>query len=147
MQIKFKKKMTSIDKIQNQIIEDFSLFDNWEDKYAYLIELGKKLTPINETYKTDTYKIKGCQSNVWVKSNQKDDKIIFEGDSDAVIVKGLVSLLLSVFSNQTATDIVNADLYFVEKIGMTQNLSMTRANGLASMIKQMRLDATAYQNQ
>ncbi len=138
---------TSIDEIQNQIIEDFSLFDNWEDKYGYLIELGKKLTPISEDYKTDIYKIKGCQSNVWVKSSQKDNKVIYEGDSDAVIVKGLVSLLLSVFSNQTALDITHSNLYFMEKIGMTQNLSMTRANGLSSMIKQMKMDAMAYQNQ
>lgn len=137
----------TINEIQNQIIDDFSLFDNWEDKYAYLIELGKKLPTISDEYKTDTYKIKGCQSNVWVKSNKMNDKIVFEGDSDAVIVKGLVSLLLAVLSHQTPSEIVDAELYFIEKIGMTQNLSMTRANGFASMIKQMRMDAMAYQNQ
>ncbi|TAF99100.1 MAG: SufE family protein [Cytophagia bacterium] len=137
----------TINEIQNQIIDDFSLFDNWEDKYAYLIELGKKLPTISDEYKTDTYKIKGCQSNVWVKSNKMNDKIVFEGDSDAVIVKGLVSLLLAVLSHQTPSEIVEAELYFIEKIGMTQNLSMTRANGFASMIKQMRMDAMAYQNQ
>lgn len=146
MHNKNNNKMT-INEIQNQIIDDFSLFDNWEDKYAYLIELGKKLPTISDEYKTDTYKIKGCQSNVWVKSNKMNDKIVFEGDSDAVIVKGLVSLLLAVLSHQTPSEIVDAELYFIEKIGMTQNLSMTRANGFASMIKQMRMDAMAYQNQ
>lgn len=146
MHNKNNNKMT-INEIQNQIIDDFSLFDNWEDKYAYLIELGKKLPTISDEYKTDTYKIKGCQSNVWVKSNKMNDKIVFEGDSDAVIVKGLVSLLLAVLSHQTPSEIVEAELYFIEKIGMTQNLSMTRANGFASMIKQMRMDAMAYQNQ
>lgn len=137
----------TINEIQNQIIDDFSLFDTWEDKYAYLIELGKKLKPIDEKYKTDIYKIKGCQSNVWVKSNKNDDKIVLEGDSDAVIVKGLVSLLLSVLSHQSPKEIVDADLYFIEKIGMAQNLSMTRANGLASMIKQIKMDAMIFQNE
>jgi cysteine desulfuration protein SufE len=134
----------SINTIQDEIIEDFNLFDNWEDKYAYIIELGKKLPLLEEKYKTDEFKIKGCQSNVWVKSFFEEGKVFFQADSDAMIVKGLVSLLLKVLSNQTPDEISKAHLYFIEKIGMAQNLSMTRANGLASMIKQMKLDALAY---
>jgi cysteine desulfuration protein SufE len=137
----------SINEIQNQIIDDFSLFDNWEDKYTYLIELGKKLPEMSAEYKTDDYKIKGCQSNVWVKPSfdQNTQNIELQGDSDAVIVKGLVALLLQILSKQKAQEIAKADLYFIEKIGMAQNLSMTRANGLNSMIKQIKLYSLAYQ--
>lgn len=136
----------SIQEIQDEIIEDFSLFDNWEDKYTYIIELGKKLAPLAEEFKIDENKIKGCQSNVWLNTRLEDKHLIFEGDSDAVIVKGLVSLLIKVLSDQEPEAIANTDLYFIEKIGMNQHLSMTRANGLASMIKQMKLFALAYQS-
>ncbi len=134
----------NIEEIQQEIIEEFSLFDDWDDKYAYIIELGKKLKPIGEEYKTEAYKIKGCQSNVWVHSFIQDEKLIFEGESDSIIVKGLVSLMIRVLSGHKPGEIVQTDLYFVEKIGMKQHLSMTRANGLASMIKQMKLDALAH---
>lgn len=136
----------SINKIQDEIIEEFELFDNWEDRYAYLIELGKKLPEMEESYKTDEYKIKGCQSNVWIHTKLEEDKIIFRGDSDALIVKGLVSILIRVLSAQNPAEVAEADLYFLEKIGMQQHLSMTRANGLASMIKQMKMYGLAYQH-
>jgi cysteine desulfuration protein SufE len=139
--------MASINEIQDQIIDDFSLFDEWDDKYAYIIELGKKLPVLGEEFKTDTYKIKGCQSQVWMHSTLKDGKVYFEGDSDAMIVKGLVALLIKTLSGQPAAEVANSDLYFIDKIGMKQHLSMTRSNGLASMVKQMKLYALAYQTQ
>lgn len=139
--------MNTINAIQDQIIEDFELLDEWDDKYAYIIELGKKLPAIEEIYKTDTYKIKGCQSQVWMHSTLQDGKIYFTGDSDALIVKGLVALLVKTLNGQPATDVANCDLYFIDKIGMKQHLSMTRSNGLASMVKQMKLFALAYQTQ
>lgn len=137
----------TIQEIQNEIINDFSLFDNWEDKYAYIIELGKQLPALAETHKTDLNKIKGCQSNVWLITRMENNRIVFEGDSDALIVKGLVSMLIKVLSNQKPEDISQTDLFFIDQIGMKQQLSMTRANGLASMIKQMKLYALAYQSQ
>jgi cysteine desulfuration protein SufE len=137
--------MTGINDIQNQIIEDFELFDEWDEKYAYIIELGKKLPPLNEVYKIEENKIKGCQSQVWMISRFNDGKVTYEGDSDALIVKGLVALLIKVLNNQPASEIEKADLYFIDKIGMKQHLSMTRSNGLASMMKQMKLHALAYQ--
>ncbi len=136
----------SINEIQDEIIEEFELFDNWEDRYAYLIELGKKLPELEASYKTDEYKIKGCQSNVWIHTHLDSDKVIFRGDSDALIVKGLVSILIRVLSAQNPAEVAEADLYFLEKIGMQQHLSMTRANGLASMIKQMKMYGFAYQS-
>lgn len=136
----------TINEIQDQIVEDFDLFDNWEDKYAYIIELGKKLEGLPEEYKTEQFKIKGCQSNVWVRPNLEGEQVRYQADSDALIVKGLVSLLVKVLSQQKAKDIAESDLYFLDKIGMTQQLSMTRANGLASMIKQMKLYALALQS-
>lgn len=139
--------MASINEIQDQIIDDFSLFDEWDDKYAYIIELGKKLPVLGEEFKNDTYKIKGCQSQVWMHSTLKDGKVYFDGDSDAMIVKGLVALLIKTLTGQPAADVANSDLYFIDKIGMKQHLSMTRSNGLASMVKQMKLYALAYQTQ
>jgi cysteine desulfuration protein SufE len=136
----------SINKIQDEIIEEFDLFDDWEDKYAYLIELGKKLPVLEENQKTNENKIKGCQSNVWVHSELNEDKLLFKGDSDAMIVKGLVSMLIRVLSNQKPEEIAESDLYFIDKIGMQQHLSMTRANGLASMIKQMKMYGLVYQS-
>lgn len=138
--------MATINQIQDEIIEDFALFDNWDDKYTYIIELGKSLPALHEMYKLEGNKIKGCQSNVWLVAKKDKDKLIFEADSDAIIVKGLVSLLIKVLSNQPTDEISQAELYFLEKIGMHQHLSMTRANGLAAMVKQMKLYALAYQN-
>jgi len=137
----------TINESQDEIVENFSLFDTWDDRYAYIIELGKNLASLPEVYKTDDRKIKGCQSNVWLYSDLQGDRLIFKADSDALIVKGLVSLLIGVLSNHSPEEILQADLYFVEKIGMKQHLSMTRANGLVSMIKQMKYEAMAYQSQ
>ena len=138
--------MATINEIQDQIIEDFALFDEWDEKYAYIIDLGKKVPALKAAYKTEQNIIKGCQSLVWMVSHMKDDKVYFEGDSDAIIVKGLVALLLKVLSEQPVADIAASDLYFIDKIGMKQHLSMTRSNGLASMVKQMKLHALAYQS-
>jgi cysteine desulfuration protein SufE len=128
----------TIDEIQNEIVSDFELFDEWDDKYAYIIELGKKLPPMPEQYKTEENIVKGCQSKVWLYAYNQGDKVFFLGDSDALIVKGLVALLIKVFSGQKAEEIAHSNLFFLEKIGLQQHLSMTRANGLASMIKQMK---------
>jgi cysteine desulfuration protein SufE len=138
--------MATINEIQDQIIEDFDLFDEWDEKYAYIIDLGKKLPGIDLKYKVEENIIKGCQSLVWMTSNYKDGKVYFEGESDAIIVKGLVALLLKVLSGQPAEDIAKSDMYFIHKIGMEQHLSMTRSNGLASMVKQMKMHAIAYQS-
>lgn len=135
----------TINEIQDEIISDFELFDTWDDKYAYLIEMGKKLPVLSEEYKTESNKIKGCQSNVWLHTNLKANHLIFEGDSDAMIVRGLVSMLIKVFSGQSPEEIAQTDLYFMDKIGLKQHLSMTRANGLSAMVKQMKLYALAYQ--
>ena len=131
--------------IEQDIIDDFSLFDNWEDKYEYLIDLGKKLSPLGPEYKTEEYKIKGCQSSVWIHSFYKDGKVFFEGDSDAIIVKGLVSLMIMVLSGQSPKDIVAAPLEFINAIGLSSHLAQTRSNGLRAMIKQMKLDAGAWE--
>ncbi len=133
----------SINEIQNEIIEEFELFDEWEDRYTHLIELGKKLPILPEEHKTPDRIVKGCQSSVWLLPTLQAGKVVFQADSDAMIVKGLVSLLVRILSEQTPQDIATAELYMFEKIGMTQHLSMTRANGLASMIKQMRMYAIA----
>ncbi|NJO00961.1 MAG: SufE family protein [Bacteroidia bacterium] len=137
----------TIRETQDEIIADFSLFDNWEDKYAYIIEMGKKLSPLADEYKVEQNKIKGCQSNVWLHTRLDDNRLYFEGDSDALIVKGLVSMLIRVLSGHKPNEIAQSDLYFIDEIGMKQHLSMTRANGLASMIKQMKLIGLAYQSQ
>lgn len=133
----------SINEIQNEIIEEFELFEEWEDRYTHLIDLGKKLPLMPEALKTEERIVKGCQSNVWLYPVHEAGKIRFEADSDALIVKGLVSLLVRTLSEQTPADIAQADLYMFEKIGMMQHLSMTRANGLASMMKQMKMYALA----
>lgn len=134
----------TIDEIQNEIVSDFELFDDWDDKYAYIIELGKKMPPMPEQYKTEENIVKGCQSKVWLHAHNKENKVFFLGDSDALIVKGLVALLIKVLSGQTAEDIAQSNLFFLEKIGLQQHLSMTRANGLASMIKQMKAYGLAF---
>jgi len=135
----------TINEIQEQVIEEFALFDDWTDKYEYIIDLGKKLPPLDDRYKTDDNKIKGCQSTVWLHAELNGDHLMFEAESEAVIVKGLVSLLIRVLSGHTPEEIAQANLYFMERIGMNQHLAQTRSNGLASMVKQMKLYALAYQ--
>lgn len=133
----------TIDEIQNEIIEDFNLFSDWTEKYEYLIEQGKYLQAIDEKYKTDDYIIKGCQSKVWLRSELRDDKIVFFADSDAVITKGIIGLLIKVLNNQSPENIYNSKLFFIENTGLQEHLSPTRANGLVSMIKQMKMDSLA----
>ena len=137
----------AINEIQDEIIDEFSLFDDWMDKYQYLIDLSKNLPVIDPKYKTENYLIKGCQSQVWLFAEKKDDKIFFTADSDAIITKGIISLLIRVLSNQTPQDILDCDLHFIETIGLKENLSPTRSNGLLSMIKQMRIYALAFNSQ
>lgn len=134
----------SIEETEQEIIEEFEMFDDWMQKYEYLIDLGKSLPMIEEKYKTEDKLIKGCQSNVWMHSELKDGKVIYTADSDAIITKGMVALMIRVLSNHTPDEIMNAKLDFIEKTGLTQHLSPTRSNGLLSMIKQMKLDAVAY---
>lgn len=129
---------------EEQIVEEFELFDTWEDKYEYIIDMGKKLQPLEEQFKTEDNIIKGCQSRVWLVTDYKDGKILFKADSDAVIVKGLVSMLIRVLSNHTPGEILDAQLGFIDKIGMKQHLAQTRSNGLAAMVKQMKSYALAY---
>jgi cysteine desulfuration protein SufE len=133
-----------INEVQREIIEEFSAFDDWMDKYSYLIELGNDLKDLDQKEKSDQYLIKGCQSRVWLVPEFADGKIIFRGESDAVIVKGLVALLLRVVSGRTPQEIAGTDLFFVEEIGLKQHLSPTRSNGLLAMIKQIKLYAVAY---
>ena len=133
-----------ISETESEIISDFSLFDSWEEKYHYIIELGQKLPVLNEKYKLEENKIKGCQSSVWLNAFEKDGKIIFEADSDSTFVKGEIALLIKVLSEQNPEDIVNAELKFIDAIGLRQHVAVTRANGLASMIKQMKLYALAH---
>ncbi|MDK2977995.1 MAG: cysteine desulfuration protein SufE [Bacteroidales bacterium] len=129
---------------QDEIIEEFSIFDDWMDKYNYLIELSKDLSEIDPKYKTNEYLIEGCQSKVWLYAEMDGDKLKFTADSDAIITKGIAALLVRVLSGLTPKEIMNADLYFIDKIGLQQNLSPTRSNGLLAMVKQMKLYAMAY---
>ena len=138
--------MATIKEIQEEIIEEFEVFDAWMEKYEYIIEVGKSLPMINEKHKTDNNLIKGCQSRVWLHAEHKNGKIIYSADSDAIITKGIVAILIRVLSNQAAEEIAKADLTFVDKIGFKKQLSQTRANGLVSMIKEIKLYALAYQN-
>ncbi len=138
--------MSSIKEIENEITEDFELFEDWEGKYEYLIGLGKDLPLIDKKYKTDEYLVRGCQSRVWLYASAEGDKVIFTADSDAIITKGLVALLIKVLSGQKAEDIIKADAGFIEKIGLKEHLSPTRSNGLVSMIKQMKLYAFGLAN-
>jgi len=134
-----------IEEIENEIVEEFELFgDDWEGKYEHLIDLGKHLPLIDKQFKTDERLMKGCQSKVWLRSELKDEKIFFTGDSDAIITKGIVALMIRIISGHTADEIINAQLKFINKIGLLEHLSPTRSNGLVSMIKQMKLDALAY---
>lgn len=135
----------NIEETEQEIIDEFEIFDDWMQKYEHLIDLGKSLPLIDNKYKTDEKLIKGCQSRVWMHSELKGGNVIYTADSDAIITKGMVALMVRVLSNHTPTEIVNAKLNFVEKIGLTKHLSPTRSNGLVSMIKQMKLDALVYQ--
>lgn len=135
--------MKDINQIQNEIIEDFSLFDEWMGKYEHLIEFGKSLSNLEEKFKTEENLVKGCQSNVWLHSEIEEGKLLFYADSDAIITKGIIGLLVSVLSEQNPKDIVSADLYFIEEIGLKEHLSPSRANGLVSMIDKMKLSAIA----
>lgn len=137
----------TIKEIQEEIIEDFEMFDNWTDRYEYIIELGKTLPLIKEEDRKDDLLIKGCQARVWLKADYKDGKIILTSDSDAIITKGIIAILIRVFSNQTPEDIINSDMDFLDTIGLKEHLSPTRANGLVSMIKQIQMYALAYQVQ
>lgn len=134
----------TIQETQEEIVDEFALFDEWMDKYEHIIELGKDLPLIDEKYKTDENLIKGCQSKVWLHAALKDDKIIFTADSDAIITKGIVGLVIRVFSNHTPQEIIDADLFFIDQIGLQEHLSPTRSNGLLSMLKQIRMYAIAF---
>lgn len=135
----------TINDIQDELIEEFELFDDWEGKYEYIIDLGKKLPKLADEYKTEENIIKGCQSIVWLNAYMEGDKLIFEADSEAIIVKGLVSMLLKVLSGHTPEEVLNADLYFINRVGLSSHLAQTRSNGLASMVKQMKAYALAFQ--
>lgn len=134
----------SINEIQDEVIEEFSAFDDWMDKYALLIDLGNTLPPLDEKYKTESNLIEGCQSRVWLQADYIDGKVHFQGESDAVIAKGIVSLLIRVLSDHTPDEILHADLYFIDKVGLSEHLSPTRSNGLVAMVKQMRMYALAF---
>lgn len=134
----------TINELQDEVIEEFSDFDDWMDKYALLIDLGNSLPPLDEKYKTESNLIEGCQSRVWLQADYSDGKIHFQGESDAVIVKGIVFLLIKILSDHSPQEILDTDLYFIEKIGLKEHLSPTRSNGLVAMVKQMRLYALAY---
>lgn len=137
-------KVNTIQGTENEIVEEFGLFDSWDDKYEYIIDLGKRLPPLDDKYKVDENKVRGCQSTVWLHADYKDGYIYFSADSDAVIVKGLISMLIRVLTNHTPDEILNAKLEFIDKIGMTKHLAQTRSNGLLSMVKQMKNFALAY---
>ncbi|MBQ1951662.1 MAG: SufE family protein [Alistipes sp.] len=135
-----------MDKIQEEIIEEFSIFDDWLDKYDYLISLAETLPAIDPAHRTEQYLISGCQSRVWVDARLEEGKIYYTADSDAIITKGIIALLIRVMSGRTPQEVLDTELYFIDAIGLQSNLSPTRANGLLSMIKQMRLYALAYAN-
>ncbi|WP_416980555.1 SufE family protein [Alistipes ihumii] len=136
----------TINEAQDEIIGEFSVFDEWLDKYEYLIELSGSLPAIGEEHRNEQFLIRGCQSRVWVDAELRDGKIYFTADSDAIITKGIIALLIRVLSGRTPQEIVDSDLYVIDRIGLRENLSPTRANGLLAMIKQMKLYALAYQN-
>ena len=137
----------TIQEIQNEIIDEFSMFDDWEERYQYMIDLGKTLPLIDDAHKTNDNIIKGCQSKVWVHANMNDNKVVFTADSDAIITKGIIAILIRTFSNQHPTAILEANTEFIDKIGLKEHLSPTRANGLVNMIKQLKMYAIAYQTQ
>ncbi|HHC80578.1 MAG TPA: SufE family protein [Flavobacteriia bacterium] len=136
----------TIKEIQEEIVDEFSMFDDWMERYEYLIELGKSIPLIDPQYQTDDNLIKGCQSKVWLHAEEKGGKILFTANSDAILTKGIIALLLRVFSNHSPQEILDADTSFIDKIGLKEHLSPTRANGLVSMIKQLKLYAIGYQS-
>ena len=138
--------MATINEIQEEIIEEFSAFDDWMDKYQMIIDLGNELPELDSRYKTDDNLIEGCQSRVWLHAEYTDGMVIFNADSDAIITKGLISLLIKVLSGHTPQEILDSDLHFISEIGLTEHLSPTRSNGLLSMVKQMRIYALAWAN-
>ena len=135
----------TIKEIQDNIIEEFAAFDDWMDKYALLIEMGNALQPLDEKYRTENNVIAGCQSRVWLHAEYREGRVFFQGESDAVIVKGIISLLINVLSGHSPKEIIEANLFFIEQIGLKEHLSPTRSNGLTSMLKQMRMYALAFQ--
>lgn len=139
--------MQTIQEVQEEIIDEFSMFEDWEERYQYMIDLGKSLPLIETLYKTEDNIIKGCQSKVWVHAQMNENKVVFTADSDAIITKGIIAILIRVFSNQHPKSIIEANTDFIDKIGLKEHLSPTRANGLVSMIKQLKLYAIAYQTQ
>ena len=134
----------TINQQQDRIIEDFEGVDDWMDRYSMIIDLGNTLPPIEEKYKTPDHLIEGCQSRVWLNAELRDGKVYYTADSDAIIVKGIIALLIDVLNGHTPTEIVESDLYFIDKIGLAENLSPTRSNGLLAMVKQMKMYAVAY---
>lgn len=134
----------TINEMQDEVIAEFSDFDDWMDRYQLLIDLGNEQQPLDEKYKTDQNLIEGCQSRVWLQADERDGKLIFQAESDALIVKGIIALLIKVLSGHTPDEILGADLYFIDRIGLKDHLSPTRSNGLLSMVKQMRMYALAY---
>ncbi len=134
----------TLDEIQEEIIAEFEQFGDWMEKYNYLIEISKDLEPLDPKFKTPENVIHGCQSRVWLSAEMNEDKLIFKADSDAIITKGIIALLVRVLSNRKPEEIMNADLYFIDQIGLRQNLSPTRSNGLLAMVKQMKMYALAY---
>jgi cysteine desulfuration protein SufE len=134
----------SIQEIENEIVEEFALFDSWDDKYEYIIDLGKKLLPLEDQYKIDINKVKGCQSTVWLVSEFRNGKVSYKAESDAVIVKGLISMLIRVLSGHSPDEIIDAKLDFIKQIGMNTHLAQTRSNGLLAMVRQMKNFALAY---
>jgi cysteine desulfuration protein SufE len=137
----------NLEELQNEIVDEFSIFDEWMDRYGYLIDLGKTLEPLDPSLKTEDHLIKGCQSQVWVVPQMQDGNIVFAADSDAAITKGIIALLVRVLSGRTPEEIANANLHFIDDIGLKENLSPTRSNGLVAMIKQMKDYARAHQAQ
>lgn len=135
---------TTIEQIENEIVEEFSLFDSWDDKYEYIIDLGKKLQPLEEKHKIDENRVRGCQSTVYLVADYEDGRVYYKAESDAVIVKGLISMLIRVLSGQKPDDIINAPLNFIREIGMMTHLAQTRSNGLLAMLKQMKNYALAF---
>jgi cysteine desulfuration protein SufE len=136
----------SIKDIEEEIVDEFNMFDSWIDKYDYLIDLGKSLPKIDSIYKTQENIITGCQSQVWLHAEKEDNKVVFTADSDAIMTKGIIAMLIRVLSGQKAENIINTNLHFIDKIGLNEQLSQTRANGLNSMIKQMKIYALAFKN-
>lgn len=135
----------TIKEIQEEIVDEFAMFDDWMQRYEYIIELGKSLPLIEDQYKIEENLIRGCQSKVWLHAEKKDDKIVFTADSDAILTKGIIAILIRTFSDQKAVDVMNADTSFIDEIGLKEHLSPTRANGLVSMLKQIKLYAIALQ--